>query len=72
MKKTACISLFVVFAAVAGALITMYIYLRRREQEVYEYEQMLFNEDFNYEEMPEDNFADIDDGNFEAEDVAAQ
>ncbi len=56
MKKTACISLFVVFAAIAGALITMYIYLRRREQEVYEYEQMLFNEDFNYEEVPEENF----------------
>ncbi len=70
MKKTAFISLFVVFAAIAGALVTMYIYLRRREQEVYEYEQMLFNEDFNYEEMPEDSFDDIDEAAFEAEALA--
>ncbi len=60
MKATAFISLFVVIAAVVGALVTMYVYLRRREQEVYEYEQMLFNEDFNYEEIPDQDFADVE------------
>ena len=42
-------------AAVAGALGAAFFYLRRREEELDEYEQLLFSEDYSEEmgEMPE-------------------
>lgn len=50
MRKSVFISLMVALAAVAGALAAAFIYLRRREAELDEYEQLLFSEDFSHEE----------------------
>lgn len=47
MKKSTFISILVALAAVAGALGAAYLYLVKREQELAEYEQMLFSEDFD-------------------------
>lgn len=49
MKKSTLITLFVVLAAVAGALGALYMYVLRRERELDEYEQLLFSEDFGDE-----------------------
>lgn len=50
MKKTTFAAILVLLAAVAGALAALYLYLRRREAELDEYEQLLFSEDFSHEE----------------------
>lgn len=47
MKKSTFVSILVALAAVAGALGAAYLYLVKREQELAEYEQMLFSEDFD-------------------------
>lgn len=59
MKKSTFAAILVFFAAVAGALAAVYIYLRRREAELDEYEQLLFSEDFSHEEN-EDVPAEVD------------
>ncbi len=46
MKKSTVIALFVALAAIAGVLGVLYCYVLRREKELDEYEQLLFNEDF--------------------------
>ena len=53
MKKSTLAIMIVVLAAIAGALTTCYFYLRRREAELDEYEQLLFSEDFSNEIVPE-------------------
>lgn len=50
MKKSTFAAILVFFAFVAGALAAVYFYLRRRESELDEYEQLLFSEDFSHEE----------------------
>lgn len=45
MKKSYLIAIIAVLAAVAGALVAVAIYLRRREKELDEYERLLFGED---------------------------
>ncbi|MFR1784920.1 MAG: hypothetical protein ACLSWY_02330 [Ruthenibacterium lactatiformans] len=50
MKKSTFAAILVFFAAIAGALTAAYMYLRRREAELDEYEQLLFSEDFSHEE----------------------
>lgn len=45
MKKSCLIAVIAALAAVAGALAAVAIYLRRREQELDEYERLLFGED---------------------------
>lgn len=52
MKKSTFAALVVVLSAIAGALVAVYVYLRRREAELDEYERLLFSEDFSYE-VPE-------------------
>ena len=54
MKKSCLIAVFAALAAVAGALVAVAVYLRRREKELDEYERLLFGED---EAVP----ADVDD-----------
>lgn len=53
MKKSTFAAILVLFAAIAGALSAAYLYLRRREKELDEYEQLLFSEDFSHEEPDE-------------------
>ena len=45
MKKSCLIAVIATVAAVAGALAAVAVYLRRREQELDEYERLLFGED---------------------------
>lgn len=45
MKKSYLIAVIAALAAVAGALAAVAIYLRRREKELDEYENLLFGED---------------------------
>lgn len=57
MKKSCLIAVVAALAAVAGALVAVAVYLRRREKELDEYERLLFGED---EAVPAD-VADVDD-----------
>lgn len=50
MKKSTLLAILVFLSAVAGALGAMFLYLRRREAELEEYERLLFSEDFSYEQ----------------------
>lgn len=52
MKKSCLIAVIAVLAAVAGALIAVAVYLRRREKELDEYERLLFGEDDAAAEAP--------------------
>ena len=45
MKKSCLIAVIAALAAVAGALVAVAVYLRRREKEMDEYERLLFGED---------------------------
>lgn len=54
MKKSTLIAILVFFSAGAGALGAAFLYLRRREAELDEYEQLLFSEDFSHEEPSDD------------------
>lgn len=51
MRKSTVIALLVALAAVAGVLGALYFYVLRREKELDEYEQLLFSEDFNDDEL---------------------
>lgn len=55
MKKSCLIAVIAVLAAVAGALVAVAVYLRRREKELDEYERLLFGED---EAVPADEAED--------------
>ena len=50
MKKSCLIVVIATLAAIAGALAAVAVYLRRREKELDEYEQLLFSEDFKDED----------------------
>ena len=54
MKKSTLISLIVFLSAVAGALGAAYLYLKKREKELDEYEQMLFSEEYEDDCAEED------------------
>ncbi len=50
MKKTTLLAIVVVLSAIVGALAAMFVYLKKREAELDEYEQILFDSDWNYEQ----------------------
>jgi len=52
MKKSVLITIVALLAAVAGALAVVAVYLRRREKDLDEYENLLFSEEFAEEEAP--------------------
>ncbi len=54
MRKSITIALLL--AAVAGALVTVYFYLARRERELNEYEEILFSDDLG--EIPTGDLVD--------------
>ena len=54
MKKTTLIAIVAALAAVAGALVAIAVYLRRREKELDEYEKLLFSEEFEDETPAEE------------------
>lgn len=53
MKQSTFVALVLMLAAAVGALTAAWLYVRRREKELDEYEQLLFSEEFN-QEVPED------------------
>lgn len=54
MKKTTTFVAIILFlSAAVGALTAAWLYIRRREKELDEYEQLLFSEDFD--DMPEED-----------------
>lgn len=63
MKKSTFAAVLVFLSAIAGALGAIYLYLRRREAELDEYEQLLFSEDFSHEDAakPAEETADVQD-----------
>lgn len=59
MKNTTFAAILMFLAAAVGALVAGALYLRRREKELDEYEQLLFSEDFSDDEDDEDE-ADLE------------
>ncbi|MCI6740012.1 MAG: hypothetical protein MR579_04700 [Bacteroidales bacterium] len=59
MKNTTFAAILMFLAAAVGALVAGALYLRRREKELDEYEQLLFSEDFSDDEADEDE-ADLE------------
>ena len=49
MKQSTFAAIIVFLAAATGALAAAWMYIRRREKELDEYEQLLFSEDFDEE-----------------------
>ena len=70
MKKSTFAAILVFFAAIAGALTAAYRYLRRREAELDEYEQLLFSEDFSHEEPAAEETAAADEADDAEDDIA--
>lgn len=68
MKKSTLVALVAFLSAVAGALAAMFVYLRRREKELDEYEQLLFSEEFSHE-APEEAAADAEEADEPAPDA---
>lgn len=52
MKQSTFVALVLMLAAAVGALTAAWLYVRRREKELDEYEQLLFSEDLDEEEAP--------------------
>ena len=69
MKKSTFAAILVFFA-IAGALTAAYMYLRRREAELDEYEQLLFSEDFSHEEPAAEETAAADEADDAEDDIA--
>ena len=68
MKKTGLIAAIAALSAAAGALAVGALYLRRREQELDEYEELLFgDEDPLAEDEAEEEYEILDDTAPEAE-----
>lgn len=59
MKNSTFAAILMFLAAAVGALVAGALYLRRREKELDEYEQLLFSEDFSDDEADEDE-ADLE------------
>lgn len=50
MKHSTFVAVLLFLAGAVGALTAAWLYIRRREKELDEYEQLLFSEDFDEEE----------------------
>ena len=57
MKQSTFVALVLMLAAAVGALTAAWLYVRRREKELDEYEQLLFSEDLDEEEVPAEEAA---------------
>jgi len=55
MKKSTIFALLTFIAAAVGALIAVAAYLKKKEENLREYEEMLFNEDYLADYMPKDD-----------------
>lgn len=71
MKKTGLIAAIAALSAAAGALAVGALYLRRREQELDEYEELLFGDEDPLADE-EEEYEILDDAAPEAEEPAAE
>lgn len=60
MKKSTFGAILAFLFAAAGALTAAALYLRRREKELDEYEQLLYSDDGDYDEDEADEYLPID------------
>ena len=52
MKHSTLVAILLFLAAAVGALTAAWLYIRRREKELDEYEQLLFSDEFEEEDEP--------------------
>ena len=57
MKHSTFVAVLLFLASAVGALTAAWLYIRRREKELDEYEQLLFSEDMDEEEAPAEDAA---------------
>lgn len=57
MKHSTFVAILLFLASAVGALTAAWLYIRRREKELDEYEQLLFSEDLDEEEAPAEEAA---------------
>ena len=57
MKQSTFVALVLMLAAAVGALTAAWLYVRRREKELDEYEQLLVSEDLDEEDAPAEEAA---------------
>ena len=55
MKKSTLVALFAFLAAAVAAVVAVAAYLKRKEENLRDYEEMLFNEDYLADYMPKDD-----------------
>ena len=55
MKKSTIVALFAFLAAAVAAVVAVAMYLKKKEENLREYEEMLFNEDYLADYMPKDD-----------------
>lgn len=60
MKKSTFGAILAFLFAAAGALTAAALYLRRREKELDEYEQLLYSDDGNYDDDDADEYLPIE------------
>ena len=72
MKKSTFAALVVFLATAVGSLTAAWLYLRRREKELDEYEQLLFSEDEDLDEEPAEEPAEAPAAEPVAEEPAAE
>lgn len=61
MKHSTFVAILLFLASAVGALTAAWLYIRRREKELDEYEQLLFSEDFDDEPASADEDVDAAD-----------
>lgn len=54
MKKSCIFGLIAFLAAVAGVVVAVMMYLKKKEKNLAEYEEMLYSEDYLTDYMPKD------------------
>lgn len=63
MKHSTFVAILLFLASAVGALTAAWLYIRRREKELDEYEQLLFSEDFDEEPASAEEAAPIEEAN---------
>ena len=58
-KSTTFVAMALFLSAAVGALTAAWLYIRRREKELDEYEQLLFSEDLDEDELEEEPVEEV-------------
>ena len=63
MKKMTKCSISIALAAVLGAAVAGYFYIKKRERELDEYENLLFSDEFS-DDLEDEDLADVEEIEF--------